>query len=336
MREWIKADPVREEQIEQLYQIWKESGEFPYAINTDQSWDRLSVSMDEMEHSNLQSVGQKGKLVRLQRSEKLRKAGVGLRRAVLVAAAVLITLTAGLLTYQQYHNVIEPAITEQQHRVIMTRDGERASYLLSDGTRVMLHAGSRIEIPENYNEENRELYLEGEAFFETAHNPEKPFIVHSGESYTRVVGTEFLVQAWSGAEEQRVEVVVSVGRVLFGSNHKGDEDSVNEVLLSQNQRGQLMAGSTTPVVDEIEDLGWYLGWTEGRLVFENRELREVLPRLERWFNISIELSDDQIASLKITAEIDYSLPMSDVLNGIAMSLSLEVERLDDRMYEFRR
>ncbi len=336
MREWIKADPVREEQIEQLYQIWKESGKLPYSINTDQSWDRLSASMYEMEKDDAKPVVQKGKLVRLQGSEKLRKAGVGLRRAVLVAAAVLITLTAGLLTYQQYHNIAEPAITEQQHRVIMTRDGERASYLLSDGTRVMLHAGSRIEIPENYNEENRELYLEGEAFFETVHNPEKPFIVHSGESYTRVVGTAFLVQAWPGAENHQIEVVVSEGRVLFGSNHTGDEESANEVLLSQNQRGQLMAGSTTPVVDEIEDLGWYLGWTEGRLVFENRELREVLPRLERWFDISIELSDEQIASSKITAEIDYTLPMSDVLNGIAMSLSLEVERRGDRNYVFRR
>lgn len=335
MDNWINADPARAKQIEQLYQLWVQSGELPYNLDANQSWNRLSSSMDEVDAVRQQPIaaGSK-KLYKLPVPRQVRRSGVATRRAVIAAAVALVMVTAGYFA-MYYQASPQDGITEAENRVITTRDGERASYLLSDGSRVVLHAGSRLEIPENYNEENRELYLEGEAYFETAHNPEKPFIVHSGDSYTRVVGTEFLVQAWPGADDQRIEVVVSEGQVLFGSSRDGASgESSNEVLLSQNQRGQLAAGSTTPVVDEIEDLGWHLGWTEGRLVFENRELREVLPRLERWYDISIEVANDAIAAKKITAEIDYSLPMKDVLQGMALSLDLEVERSCDRGYRF--
>jgi transmembrane sensor len=220
------------------------------------------------------------------------------------------------------------------NRVIMTSFGERASYILNDGTRVVLHAGSRLEIPENYNKEIRQLYLEGEAYFETVHNPDKPFIVHSKHAYTRVVGTRFLVQAWTESYH-KVEVVVSEGKVLFGDRRAiGTSLESREVLIAENQRA-VLSENEMPHVTEVEEIDWYLGWTEGRLVFEDRPLREVLPRLERWYNITFQVANEAILAQNITAEIDYSLPMSDVLNGIALTLGLEIERTENRLYVFR-
>ncbi len=338
MKTWIKDDPVREDKIEQLYSIWKESGKIPYTLDTDQSWNRLSVSMDEADKETAKRIRMRSAervLLRLNRSRRVQKAGVVARRVAMVAATVLIVATAGILALQQ-QSTIESAITEDQNRVITTRDGERASYMLSDGSRVVLHAGSRLEIPETYNTENRELYLQGEAYFETVHNPDKPFIVHSEHSYTRVVGTQFLVQAGPDAVEKSIEGVVSEGRVLFGDRRTSEIGSdPKEVLLTENQRG-ILSGDNGPVVAVVADMDWYLGWTEGRLVFENRELREVLPRLERWYDISIVVADESIITEKITAEIDYSLPMSDVLTGIAISLDLAVVRTGSRSYGFNR
>ena len=337
MKNWIKGNPVREDKVEQLYTVWKRTGTLPYALNTDQAWSRLTFKMDEREKENLRRKHERSTeqvLLRLYSSKQMRKAGKVIRRVFMVAAAVLIVATVGFLALQ--YSPVEPSITEERNRVIITRDGERASYILSDGTRVVMHAGSRIEIPENYNEENRELYLEGEAFFETVHNSEKPFIVHSGNSYTRVVGTQFLVQAWPDDTDKKIEVLVSEGMVLFVDRRTSrDEAGPKEVLLTENQRG-ILTSSQGLSVDITEDMDWYLGWTEGRFVFKNRELKEVLPRLERWYDISIEVADESIVTEKITAEIDYSLPMSDVLRGIAMTLELNVVSTGNRSYGFSR
>jgi transmembrane sensor len=141
-------------------------------------------------------------------------------------------------------------------------------------------------------------FLEGEAYFETVHDPEKPFIVHSQDTFTRVLGTRFLVQAWSG-EERNVEVIVSEGKVLFGDSKGDDRGEEKETFITQNQRA-VLSGDSGPVVSDITDLDWYLGWTEGRLVFENRPLSEVLPKLERWYDITIEVAEESITSQKLT------------------------------------
>ena len=336
METWIKADPVREREIENLFKIWKESDSFPFHLDTDEAWQRLTVSMDELELERSKSAKKfkrVANLYKLSSSTKFRKAGVLTRRVIIAAATILVILSASLFTLH-HQSVQESSVAEAEHRVIMTKDGERASYILADGSRVVLHAGSRLEIPEDYNNEIRELYLEGEAYFETVHNPDKPFIVHSQHSYTRVVGTRFLVQAWANSS-QTVEVVVSEGKVVLGNRRvAGTKLETREVIISQNERGILSADSG-PVVEVMVDLDWYLGWTEGRLVINNRELREVLPRLEKWYAIEIRVEDERIASEKITADIDYSLPMSDVLQGIAMSLDLDIEKAG-RVVNFKR
>jgi len=334
---WIKADPERTKHVEKIYEIWKESESFPYYLNTDEAWKKLSFSMDEMDLVKTgRTVASKrdANLYTLPSVKKFRRAGFVARRVALTAAAVLIVVTAGLLALH-YQSAQESGLADEvMNRVIMTSFGERASYILNDGTRVVLHAGSRLEIPENYNKEIRQLYLEGEAYFETVHNPDKPFIVHSKHAYTRVVGTRFLVQAWTESYH-KVEVVVSEGKVLFGDRRAiGTSLESREVLIAENQRA-VLSENEMPLVTEVEEIDWYLGWTEGRLVFEDRPLREVLPRLERWYNITFQVANEAILAQNITAEIDYSLPMSDVLNGIALTLGLEIERTENRLYVFR-
>lgn len=338
MENWIKANPEREEKVEQLYKIWRESEIPPFQLNVEEAWNRLSAEMDafEQERRGLRSATAKSNSGNFRNYHRLHKKGrktLGTTRRIMVAAAtVLILVSAGLFSFYISSVNDADAITENDHRVFITQHGERASYVLNDGSNVILHAGSRLEIPENYNIENRELYLEGEAYFETVHDTEHPFIVHSRHSYTKVVGTRFLVQSWNEAGHE-VEVIVSEGKVLFGDSRSLEAGDTKEVLVSQNHRGTL-SGDAGPVVSKIEDLDWHLGWTEGRLVFENRPLSEVIPKLERWYHLEINIENKEIADKRITAEIDYSLPMSEVLEGVAMAFELEVER-EGRTITFR-
>jgi transmembrane sensor len=342
MKNWIESDPEIERNVDSLKQIWEESEQLPYQLNVDDAWSTLESKMDKSdktsdthfaETASERKESKKG--ITLHRFNKsVKKAGHTGQKIALVAASIMIILTAGYFSHHYYlelqdkENQVEVAMEE-----LMTRDGQRAVYTLNDGSRVTLHAGSRLEVPANFNRESRELHLEGEAYFEVTPDAENPFIVHSGDSYTRVLGTKFLVQAWPG-NNKLAEVFVTEGKVAFGGKQEAESSSLQEVIIEQNEMAVLSA-DTEPVVQSISDLSWHLGWIEGRLVFENRQISEILPRLERWYAVDIQTASPSIDEIRLTAEIDYSQPMMEVLTGIALSLDLEIER-KDRTYTFYR
>ncbi|TVQ66220.1 MAG: DUF4974 domain-containing protein [Balneolaceae bacterium] len=336
MERWIREFPEREKLVSELHEIWIKSEQISYPLDADRAWERLTVSIGEHQntrtvpevHSHPASAAFNTGHTSL---PKHQRAGEWIRWTTLAAATVLIALLTALFV-MNYHSQPSGIAEVAESRLIQTMYGERATYILEDGTRLVLFAGSRIEIPAGYNEKNRELYLEGEAYFETAHNPDKPFIVHSASSFTEVLGTRFIVQAWPDPNN-RVEVIVTEGRVLFGQRHgTAEPGEKKEVLLSESQKGVIF-GDLVPYVEEIENLDEYIGWTEGRLVFNNRELNEIMPRIERWYNISIEIEED-ISAIKITADIDSSLPMSDVLDGLALTLGVDLLFHGNRKYSF--
>lgn len=334
MEIWIKADPEREEQVNFLYKIWEESVNVPYQLNTDKAWKTLEGKIDQFEtksgrvHHAITKNKEKKRITTLRKFDKPgRNPGRIGRRIAMVAVSVLVMLSAGIFTHQYYLDLQEAEMAEELvFEELTTQDGERAIYTLSDGSRVILHAGSRLEVPANFNRENRDLFLEGEAYFEVEHDPAKPFVVNSEEVYTRVLGTKFLVQAWPEAS-RNVEVIVVEGKVTVGDKRSESALAQQEVIITRNQKGVLAAGSS-PVVNEVTDFHWHLGWTEGRLVFEDRKLSEILPRLERWYSVAIGTENEAIAEKKLTGEIDYSQPMMEVLTGIALSLDLVVEKKD--------
>jgi ferric-dicitrate binding protein FerR (iron transport regulator) len=331
MKSWIKADPKREQKINELYKIWEES-EIPlYKLNVDKAWAKLSSDIDDLENVTKQTASNSNIVLDNKkipfhdyRADKLKSKERLWRRAILVAASVLIVLTGGYFSYQWQVQQEQAESLEEQNRILLTNYGERATYVLNDDTKVMLHAGSRIEIPKDYNQDIREIYLEGEAYFEVNHNPEKPFLVHSNGAYTRVLGTRFIVQAWPDSKD-RIEVIVSEGKVAFGKNTGDEIISSSEVLVTKNKMGIMQANGET-IVSDVSDMGWYTGWTEGILKFNDREMAEVIPRLERWYDLEIEVKPQKILREKITAEIDYRHSMSEVLQGIAMTLDLRLER----------
>lgn len=337
MESWIKADSDREEEINRLYEIWKESESLPYELDVNSAWVKVYDGIDKIEECNSEKDSQKlevgmfvGHSAKL--NENFKASEIVWRRIALVAATILIVAMAGFFSFYTQKQANLAKTDQIENRTFITKNGERATYILNDGSKVMLHAGSRLEIPDDFNKDKRVLFLEGEAYFEVNHNKDKPFIVESENAYTRVLGTRFLVQAWPEANE-RVEVVVSDGRVALGKIKNGSSDTNNEVLITKNKIG-VIGENLNPVVSDVSNMNWYIGWIEGKLEFENRPLSEVLPRLERWYNIDIRVEDESIVEKRITAEVDYSHSMSEVIQGIALTLELEVDR-EDRTFTFR-
>ncbi|MDR8390913.1 FecR domain-containing protein [Aliifodinibius sp. S!AR15-10] len=328
MKSWINENPERALRVEELREIWEQSGVPAYNLDAEKAWQRLASDMDKLDQGDHQVKKVLGTKDRQYYSGNNRenRSGRVIRRLVMAATAAVIIITAGLFAYSNYESISsqKEKVDKTAMRLITTGNGERATYTLNDGSKVILHAGSKLQVPLSFNTAQRNLYLEGEAYFEVTRDESKPFVVHSEKATTRVLGTKFLVRAWPD-ERNQVEVVVSEGKVALGKAENAGLQDAGEAILTKNQKGQVSDDSDPSIVNDI-DMNWYMGWTEGKLNFNDRPLNEIIPKLERWYDIVIQTSDAEIGRRKLTAEIDYSQPMSEVLNGIALTLELEIEK----------
>ena len=208
-------------------------------------------------------------------------------------------------------------------QTVATQPGERRTLTLSDGTVIELNVDSQLRLPETFRSSQRTVWLDGEAYFDVAPDPERPFLIYSGDAVVEVLGTAFTVEAYPG--EAHVAVVVEMGRVVLQAAATPDTTAV----LTPGQRGALAAGHLTV---EAVDPAAHLAWRHGRLVFEGASLAEVARTLARWYDVDVRLADDALAALHLDASFDDE-PLPGVLATIAAVLPVEVRR-DDRTITF--
>lgn len=327
---WVSADPERRREVRTLKELMNRVDQEAQSASARESWELLAAKLDQSEYSGRHQrgdigisrshiVGKKAPGNKRKRPKKAKRDPV--RTWMLGAAAAIVLSLVMVLSTQQGFLDSENTTQELQVEVVSAASGERLTFTLVDGTRVMLHAGSNLEIPTDYGASDRSVTLSGEAYFEVEHDPQRPFTVYTSGSFTRVLGTAFVVRAWS---EERQEVIVAEGEVAFGERQY-EHASRQRAHLTQNQRAVLspQSGITMHVVD---DMRWYTGWTEGRFGFQARPLAEVVDKLNLWYGGTIRLDEEHLGDTAITADIDYSLPLQTVLEGIAMTMELTLLR----------
>jgi transmembrane sensor len=209
-----------------------------------------------------------------------------------------------------------------QLRVATTGRGERARLHLSDGTLVILGAASTLRYPADLSGGSRELFLEGEAYFEVTHDAKRPFRVHAGRATAEDLGTRFGVRAYDG--DSTVRVVVADGEVALGI---ATPSTAARAVLKRGQLGRLVDGQTVASVRQV-DPDRYLGWTTGRLEFDDVPLAEAAAQLERWYAVEIRIADSKVASQRLTASFANE-SLTEVLAVLAPALDVRFERRGD-------
>lgn len=209
--------------------------------------------------------------------------------------------------------------------------GEPVTVLLEDGSRVTLSPGSRLEYPQKFESANREVILEGNAFFEIASNPEWPFLVHSGKLVTRVLGTSFWIRKHQKNKSLEVEVVS--GKVSVFENTAQDEDmkqeastikSVNGVLLTPNQRATYFPENGYLLTGVVEEPVPVYIPAAAEMVFDNDNVKDIVPLLFKKFGIEILLAHDGLSHCTFTGDIN-GLPLYDALELVCKSIGAEYE-----------
>lgn len=192
---------------------------------------------------------------------------------------------------------------------------------LPDGTVVWLNGGSTIRFPERFSRSNtREVKLSGEAFFDVAHNKQKPFIVYTGNVKTQVLGTSFNISSYSQLEEVKISVIR--GKVAVSAIVQQNVASSATIKLTPNQQA-IYNKKTTTLVKEKADANGTTQWIKGGYEFRDATMTEIALALENRFNIKIRITNDSLAKKKITAQFDHTESLHKILDAFKQTANLK-------------
>ncbi|HOZ85602.1 MAG TPA: DUF4974 domain-containing protein [Niabella sp.] len=228
--------------------------------------------------------------------------GSGIRPMLIRISAAAAILFAFFLLYKQFISA-----EHKPGQLFVTLLGERKNIRLKDGSTIVLNAASTINVFENFGSKNREVFLEGEAYFEVAHNKDLPFIVHTNSMDVKALGTSFNVKAYP--DEKRTETSLIKGSVsvtlkennnqslILKPNQKIEWNSSRTKAPEINPKNGIPAKNHIPqrVVPTPSGEIREIAWKDNKLVFDDDSLGSMIPVLERWYGVDIELSDESIS-----------------------------------------
>jgi transmembrane sensor len=309
---WVGAEPERAALVAALRKAWSVAGA------PAEGWDpaRALSRIREAAAEEARVIGRLG-------SAKVEPPNAVRRWAALaLAAAAGVGVVLGVTTIAP---LLRAPATLTEYRAAR---GQRLTLRLGDGTQVTLAPGTVLRRPSDYGRRERRLELEGEAYFIVTHDSTRPFTVATARLIARDVGTRFNVRAY--ADDSATAVVVAEGQVAVRLSQTSADAS--NLVLGAGDVGDVRNGTLARTrgvsVDQV------LAWTEGRLVFRDTPLAEVVTRLARWYDVDVRLGGRGLAGLRVTGSFRDE-PVGVVLDAVARSLDL---RLDARQggYELSR
>ncbi|MFP4288660.1 MAG: FecR family protein [Bacteroidales bacterium] len=307
LKNWIEQSAENKK----IYGEYKELWEIDPAIAEDQeeilinentAWDRITERIDETEQNT--------KTVSFMQSSR----------------AVLYTLTGiaamFLLFWGLYY--LLPGGSSVKMVTHEIKPGEIKELTLPDGSKVSFNGESTITFAESFQEKQRRVIFSGQAFFEVAENPGKPFIIELEKiphSSIEVLGTSFYVNE-TVPVNNHVEVDVLTGRVKFG--HKNES-----LLLGKDEKGILDLTTLKLNKDSLSHYN-FLAWKTGVLQFSEAPLSEVFQSLEETYKIHIAAAGP-VNEKKLTARFENEKP-EDIFKTLSLLFGLEIEKTDQDQY----
>lgn len=214
-----------------------------------------------------------------------------------IAAAFTLLVTASyFLIFKPEAVQKKPEPVAVQMRQVTTHRGQKMKVELLDGSRVTLNVNSKLEFPEQFEGSMREVYLEGEGYFEVAHDPAHPFIVHTRAASTTVLGTTFNIKLREG---QGTQVTLVEGKVDVATL-PDKSTPARHIILQPNQQALVKNGNNMIEVRQV-DASAFVEWKDNVLRFDNMPLDQAAALLEDWYNVDITLEEPALANCTINA-----------------------------------
>lgn len=236
--------------------------------------------------------------------------------SVAAACAVLLGVIGFMLKYTGAKNIpVNTTSSSTGDIIVTTHTGERKAVELPDGTRIWLSPSSSLKYPPVFATGTRVVSLSGEAFFEVAHNPEKPFIIHSGMLHTKVLGTSFNIQAYESQENIAVTVVTGKVKVSNDKEVQNVELLPNQRVVFNKRTDKLLKESTDTT--QAPDI---LKRKEGTFVYRSEPLQKLAADIETYFGVNIKVAE-AIKQCRVVASFEITDRPQAILELIAISIN---------------
>ncbi len=195
--------------------------------------------------------------------------------------------------------------------------GQMTNLELPDGTIVILNSGSKLSYQSGFSYGNRKVVLEGEAFFDVKKDKGHPFIVKSSLLDVKVYGTSFNIQAYPEDKTFNATLVEGSISVL-------NKEGIEVTILEPGQKANYNDGDANVVINEV-DAQIYTSWKKGLVTFRGEKLKDIAKKIERWYNVEIEIQDPALGEESYFGTILKNKPIDQILEVFKLTTSLEYE-----------
>lgn len=352
LQEIIESNPEWKNILENLQEIWNSK---PLESDHDKNWQRTEDAY--LVHINRLKQKMPGFEASIEFFENETESGLSrgkkpLYKRWVTYATAFSCIACFLLVYPYVKSTGNQDKIRESSQVneITVNRGAKTKLRLPDGTYVWVNADSKLSYPETFKGPLREVYLEGEGYFDVVKDTAHPFIVHTAGLDIRVLGTAFNVKAYSA--EPTIEATLIHGAIeVMKPNQPGsplvilkpheklifNKLAVSRDILKDNQRKSVNLSEeeiVTPaftigrIADNIVDSAILeTSWVYNKFSFEDEKFDNIAVKMERWYNVKIKINNDRIKSFRLTGsfvnesveealrELQYLVPFNYTING---------------------
>ncbi|MBN2213455.1 MAG: FecR family protein [Bacteroidales bacterium] len=334
--EWVRASETNKKFFARIRNSWTKAGLSGNIEDIDlaHEFELLTVKIDQEERPGK-------RVLKIRSTEK-----PGWRPLYLllrIAAILLIIYSIGGTAFYIIRN------KKTEYNLLSTKRGEKTSLVLSDGTKIWLNSETTLKYPTDITKRKVNIYLEGEAYFNVAKNQGRKLIVNASNIKITVLGTSFNVKSY--ANERTVETTLEKGTVLITPEVKKDLKS-RVFILKPNQRATyikktnniyisdlpsvkneeteyaiktgndlkgIQDNKTELILSDLENTKLYTSWKDGQLVFKSEKFEDLACRMERWYNVHIEIKSQELKNSKYTGRFEKET-VEQALKALSLSL----------------
>jgi ferric-dicitrate binding protein FerR (iron transport regulator) len=246
---------------------------------------------------------------------KVRKTRQYILRSAQIAALLVFVFGLGMLAYNMF-------IVQSRENPIYTSGlkvdvplGQIANLTLPDGTKVILNSGTTLEYGHRFGLGQREVYLEGEAFFEVFRDHNHPFIVNTTSLDFKVYGTSFNIEAYPDD--------INTNATLVNGSLGIIDKSGKEITRLDPGENLFFDRHNTKVIKKRVDTGMYTSWRDGIIIFRNEKLKDIAKKMERWYNLEIVIQREALAEESYYGSIMRNKPVDQILEVLKLTSSIE-------------
>jgi len=190
--------------------------------------------------------------------------------------------------------------------------------ILSDSTKVWLNSETTLRFPVQFAADDRNVELTGEAYFEVSKNEKKPFVVSSGNHLVKVLGTQFNISSY--ADNPNIYTTLAEGKVEVSSISNPEV-----TLMLRPSEQSILNSNNNQIQKRTIDVNQYVAWKDGRFVFRDQTLEEIMRTLSKWYDVQVVFSNEADKQLMFTGNLERYADFGDILAKIAKTNEVNFE-----------